>query len=149
MNRMSKMFFVLALTGLALFMIGCENPISSDENGGDESGTSKDARSFDLVLESNPNTKLGTVATERITAEDDAYIDDGFFIVVSIDDGVSYPEPYDIFMEEGTGVCGTWDVYEDEQGEMPCDYDVFLEDTSALDVTSEDGNGEKAVLQAQ
>lgn len=149
MSRAIKTFFVLAVTGLAFFVVGCESPTSSDDVTGGGSGASKDARTFDLVLESDNTTSIGTVATERITAQDDAYIDDGFFIVVSLDNGVSYSEPYDISVEEDGGVCGTWDVTEDEQGEVPCDYDVFLADTSALVVTSNNGSGNRAVLKTQ
>lgn len=120
---------------------GCSSSTSANE---DEDGNSeKETRTFDLMLSADGSTVVGTAETEIITPDSDAYIDEGFFITVNIS-ASDFEPPFDIDMNNNSGVCGTWDVQDGEKAEMPCDYDEFLADPSGLKITSEDGSGVEA-----
>ena len=122
---------------LAVIMIsGCKDSATGDDSWG------KEVKTYDLALASNGD-KIGTVSTEIITEDDDAYIDEGFFITIKLSSS-NFNPPFDISINNDNGYCGTFDVQPDEQAEMPCDYDDFLSDPGQLTVTAEDGEGEDA-----
>ncbi len=131
----SSFIALLALGVVSVFAAGCESSTSANEQ--------KETRTFDLVLSSDSATKVGELTTSEITEDDDAFIDEGFFITISLSD-TDFSPPYDISMQEGGGICGTFNVQPDEQGEMPCDYQSFLSDPGQLTVTSDNGNGVEA-----
>lgn len=125
-----------------LLITGCDS--STSANGEDEEENSnKNSRTFDLVLSSDNSTNIGTITTSEITEDDDAYIDEGFFVTIELSDS-DFSPPFEINMIETSGQCGTWDVEPDEKAEMPCDYEYFLSNPGDLVVTSEDGDGEDA-----
>lgn len=137
-SSIKQTLFLLITFGMASLMFaGCSSPNSADE--GDEN-LDKETRTFDLILSSDNTTHIGTATTEIITPDDDAYIDDGFFITLDISES-NFEPPYDIGMNTNSGYCGTFDVQDGDKAEMPCDYDEFLSEPSSLVVTSEDGNG--------
>lgn len=134
--------FLMAFGMMAVLVAGCSS--STSANGDDENGNSeKETRTFDLMLSADGSTKIGTATTEIITPDDDAYIDEGFFITLDIS-ASDFEPPYEIDMNNNSGVCGTWDVQDGEKAEMPCDYDEFLDNPVDLTVTSEDGDGVEA-----
>ena len=130
---LNKMLFCILIAGV---MAGCKDSATGAEGDGN-----KENKTFDLVLVSD-GTKIGSVTTERITADSDAYIDEGFFATLTVTDS-DFPPPFDVGMETG-GYCGTWDVQPDEKAEVPCDYDEFLSNPTELTVTAADGNGRDA-----
>ncbi|SMO45919.1 hypothetical protein [Fodinibius sediminis] len=125
---------MLLLAGIMI--TGCKDSVT-DGNGAD-----KDTQTFDLVLVAG-GSKVGTVSTARITPDDDAYIDEGFFVTVKVTDE-RFNAPFDIYINNNNGYCGTFDVRPDEKAEMPCDYDDFLSNPTELTVTDENGDGESA-----
>lgn len=151
-NRLSSGKFIVFLKNIitlvfvvgmgALLITGCDS--STSANGEEEEKNSnKNPRTFDLVLSSDNSTNIGTITTSEITEDDDAYIDEGFFVTIELSD-TDFSPPFDINMTEVSGQCGTWDVEPDEKAEMPCDYEYFLSNPGNLVVTSEDGDGEDA-----
>lgn len=125
---------LMAFGLMATMFVGCSSSTSANDEDGD---SNNETRTFDLMLSSDGSTKVGTVTTEIITEDSDAYIDDGFFVTLDIS-ASDFEAPFDISMKGGQ--CGTWDVQVDEKAEMPCDYDEFLADPSGLKITSEDGS---------
>lgn len=134
------LILLLAFGMAALLFAGCDSPNSANE---DEENLEKETKTFDLILSSDSATKIGTATTEILTPDDDAYIDEGFFITLNITDS-DFEPPYDIDMNTDSGFCGTFNVQDGDKAEMPCDYDEFLSDPSSLAVTSEDGSGIEA-----
>lgn len=130
---------LMAIGLVTVFSAGCESSTSANEE-------EKETRTFDLVLSSDNATKVGELTTSEITEGDDAFVDEGFFITISLSD-TDFSPPYSVDMQEGGGICGTFNVQPDERGEMPCDYASFLSDPGQLIVTSENGNGEEAHAQ--
>lgn len=130
----------MAVGLITAMLAGCSSSTSANDDD-EEENSEKEIRTFDLMLSSDGSTVLGTAATEIITPDDDAYIDEGFFITLDISDS-DFEAPFDISMRGGE--CGTWDVQVGEKAEMPCDYDEFLDDPSGLKITSEDGSGVEA-----
>ncbi len=129
---------LIALGMMVILFSGCNSSTSTNE---EENNSKNETRMFNLMLSSDGSTHVGTATTEIITPEDDAFIDEGFFITLDISES-GFEAPFDISMRGGQ--CGTWDVQNDEKAEMPCDYDKFLSDPSDLTVTSEDGSGIEA-----
>ncbi|MEX0905506.1 MAG: hypothetical protein WD604_08750 [Balneolaceae bacterium] len=133
-----KLLFTLTYSCIALLVFtGCGSTTSANEE-----ETDKQERTFDLVLAAD-DSKIGTITTELITEEDDAYIDEGFFITLNIS-ASDFEGPFDINMVDSDSHCGTFDVQSGEKAEMPCNYDDFLDDPEGLTVTAEDGQGEDA-----
>lgn len=135
----TKLLFTFTYFCITIFVItGCGSSTSANE----DEETDKQERTFDLVLSSD-DTKIGTVTTEIITEDDDAYIDEGFFITLNIS-ASDFKGPFDINMVDSDSHCGTFDVQAGEKGEMPCNYSDFLDDPEGLTVTADDGQGEEA-----
>ncbi|MDZ7718415.1 MAG: hypothetical protein U5K72_06290 [Balneolaceae bacterium] len=136
-----KSFAMLMVFGLMTSVLaGCSSSTSANE---EDKDSEKQTRTFDLILAADGSTVVGTATTEIITEDDDAYIEDGFFITLDIS-GSEFDPPFDIDMNTNSGFCGTWDVQDGEKAEMPCDYEEFLSDPGELIVTSEDGDGVEA-----
>lgn len=127
-------FFTILLS--VIIMVGCKDSATGDN------GTDKDFKTYDLVLTSD-GSKVGEITTSQITEDDDAYIDDGFFVTLNITSS-DFNAPFDLGSTSGGGYCGTWDVQPREKGEMPCDYDDYLANPEELKVTSENGDGVEA-----
>lgn len=130
------MAFGLVTVALA----GCSSSTSANDDD-DGKSSENETQTFDLMLSADSSTKVGTVETEIITEDSDAYIDDGFFITLDIS-ASDFEAPFDVSMKGGQ--CGTWGVQDGDKAEMPCDYDEFLDDPSGLKITSEDGSGVEA-----
>lgn len=130
------LFPILAVGILAMLFAGCDSTTSANEE-------EKQSRTFELVMSSDNTTKVGEITTSEITEGDDAYIDEGFFVTISLS-GSGFSPPFDISMTEGGGICGTFNVQPDKKAEMPCDYQEFLANPGNLIVTSDNGNGEEA-----
>lgn len=128
---------------MSVLITGCSSSTSVNEDETSE----KETRTYDLMLSAD-DSAIGILTTEEITPEDDAYIDEGFFITLNIS-ATNFEAPYDLSLNSNSGVCGTWDVQGGEKAEMPCDYDQFLSDPANLTVTSEDGDGVEAYPVAQ
>lgn len=122
-----------------MFMVACGSSTSAN----DEEETENQERTFDLVLSADESTKIGTVTTREITESDDAYIDDGFFITLTISTS-DFEGPFDINMVDSDSHCGTFNVQPGDKAEMPCTYSDFLNDPAGLTVTAEDGDGAEA-----
>ncbi|GAA5522733.1 hypothetical protein LQ318_13330 [Aliifodinibius salicampi] len=133
-RRVLNSFFTILF--LCALLVGCKDSATGSEE------LNKSTKTYDLVLATDGST-LGKVTTERITKEDDAYIDEGFFVTLSIDVS-DFKAPYEIYVNNEDGYCGTWDVQSGEKAEMPCDYDHFMANTEELRVVSEDGDGVEA-----
>lgn len=117
-------------------MTGCKDSATGDN------GSDKETKTYNIILVSD-GSKIGEITTERITENDDAYIDDGFFITLAISDA-DFKAPFDLGINNDNGYCGTFDVQSGEKAEMPCDYDDYLSSPDQLIITSEDGNGVEA-----
>lgn len=131
--------FNLLMMMLAVALVtGC-----SSSTGNDDDNKNTREKTFDLVLSSNGSTKVGTITTAEITEGDDAYIEDGFFITISVSDS-DFEPPFDVNFVDSDSHCGTFNVQPGEKGEMPCNYDDFLDDPSELTVTADDGDGDDA-----
>lgn len=127
---------VFAILFLCVLLVGCKDSATGSED------LSKSTKTYDLVLATDGST-IGELTTERITEEDDAYIDEGFFVSLNIQSS-DYQAPYDIHINNDDGYCGTFGVESGEQAEMPCNYDNYLSNPEELTVTSEDGDGLEA-----
>ncbi len=128
---------IFAMLFLCVLLVGCK-----DSATGSEGELNKNTKTYDLVLATDGST-IGELTTERITEEDDAYIDEGFFVTLNIQSS-DYQAPYDIHINNDDGYCGTFGVESKEKAEMPCDYDNYLSNPEELTVTSEDGDGLEA-----
>ncbi len=128
---------VFTILFVSVLLIGCK-----DSATGSEEEVNKGIKTYDLVLATDAST-IGKLTTERITEEDEAYIDEGFFVTLNIQSS-DYQAPYDIHINNSDGYCGTFGVQSGEQAEMPCDYDNYLSNPEELTVTSEDGDGLEA-----
>lgn len=140
MNRVGIKKLLNSIFAVLLFsvmLIGCK-----DSPTGSEEELNKSTKTYDLVLATDGST-IGEITTERITEEDDAYIDEGFFVTLSIEVS-DFNAPYEIYVNNEDGYCSTWDVQSGEKAEMPCDYDHFMANTEELRVVSEDGDGVEA-----
>ncbi|NGP87075.1 hypothetical protein [Fodinibius halophilus] len=139
-NRKSRNYkwihSTLVLLFAAIMIVGCKDSATGDD------GSKKEVKTYDLAL-SGDGSKIGTVSTSVITEDDDAYIDEGFFVTINLTTS-NFNPPFDIHINNTDGYCGTFDVQEDEQAEMPCDYDNFLSEPSQLTITAEGGDGEEA-----
>ncbi len=127
---------VLAVLLVGIVMTGCKDSATGDN------GSEKETKTHNLVLASD-GSKIGEITTERITEEDDAYIDEGFFATLTISDA-DFKAPYDMGINNDNGYCGTFDVQSGDKAEMPCDYDDYLSSPAQLKITSEDGDGVEA-----
>lgn len=140
----SKAITILAVFGLITAFAACSSSTSADD---EEGPNEKETRTFEVLLAADGSTQVGTATTEIITPEDDAFIDEGFFITLDISSSDNFEPTYEINMNHSSGLCGTWDVQNGEKAEMPCDYDEFLDDPTSVIVTSEDGSGVDAYLE--
>ncbi|MDZ7773197.1 MAG: hypothetical protein U5K31_10745 [Balneolaceae bacterium] len=131
-----RSLLMAVLTFGMLALAGCDSPTSSEDG-------ATETRTFDLILSSDNSTKVGEITTSEITEESDAYIDEGFFITITLS-STDFNPPFGVDLTEAGGICGTWDVQPDEKAEMPCDYEQFLDAPDRLIVSANNGDGEEA-----
>lgn len=127
---------VLTVLLAGIIITGCKDSATGDN------GPDKETKTYNLVLTSD-GSKIGEIMTARITEDDDAYIDEGFFATLTISD-MDFKAPFDMGINNDGGYCGTFDVQAGEKAEMPCDYDDYLSNPDQLIITSENGDGIEA-----
>ncbi len=135
-NIKSAPLKILSLFLIALLIACSDSSTSADED--------RNRQTFDLILADNGQT-VGSVVTEDALEGDDTLSSTAFFAIVTITES-GFTQPLTVRIDHPNGRCGIGNVFSEERRDLPCSYDLFLNEKQGFRVIAEDGDGDIAVL---
>lgn len=136
--RNNRSLTIITITLIIAFLsFACSDSTSAAEE-------ERNQQQFDLVLQSNGQS-VGTVVTEDSLEGDDTLTSNAFFVTITITDS-GFTQPMTVYLDHSNGRCGIGNVFSEERRDLPCTYDLFLDENEGFRVIADDGDGDVAIL---
>ncbi len=136
--KQNYFFITLSILFLVFTILSCGD---SSTSSGDED---RNRQQFDLVLQSSGQS-VGTLVSEDALEGDNTLTSSAFFVTITITDS-GFTQPMTVYLDHSNGRCGIGNVFSEERRDLPCTYELFLDEKEGFRVIAEDGDGVVAVL---
>lgn len=138
MNSYPKLTSLNAVVLFVLFTtFACSDSTSATEE-------DRNRQTYDLILAENGEI-IGSVVTEDALEGDDTRTSEAFFVTITITNS-EFTQPMTVYLDHSNGRCGIGNVFSEERRDLPCEYELFLNEKEGLRVIAEDGDGDAALL---
>lgn len=138
MNSVKKAVIITTIFGLFVYAAtACSDSTTASED-------DRNRQSYDLILVDS-GANVGSVVTEDALEGENTLTSQAFFITITITNS-EFTQPMTVNLDHSNGRCGIGNVFSEERRDLPCEYELFLDEKEGFRVIAEDGDGDVALL---